>query len=304
MLYAPRVTGAHGPTEDDFQSDGATPGAPGRTAFDALNPYGDFGGTEVSRTQLVAVGLVCLLAVGGVLAVGGFWASEALTAANAEALETTKPTASSAQEGPSSSSAAPSPPALAPPAAEPPAATNDAPPPAAVDEPPPSPPGDARAKESAPAPSAPSAPAQPRPSVPKKKPKPVDPPAFVLSSVRDHSDAEVDGLDDALERGFRSRLQELAPDVRVKRGRPRSVDLGARVLLMRLDEEPRRGVHTVTARCALATRPKEALPTGPLRAERKERGPEGTDALRAEAARRCGAQLADAFAPTLRQFLK
>lgn len=264
--------------------------ASGRTAFDALNPYGDFGGPDVTRGKLLALGVVCALVVGAALAMGGVWAKEALVAPKPDEAETASAHADDAADDDAPSPA--------------PAAESPSPPAVAAIEPPPV---DEKPVAAAPAPEAASPPPddeRPSPAAPVQRKRPPPPkPAIVLTSVRDYTDAEVDGLDDALERGFLSRLAQLAPDLPVKRGRAASYDLGTRVLLVRLSEGAGGGAHDVTARCGLATRPKEALADGAFYEQGKQQGVEASDALRVEAVRRCGERLAETFAPIARQFL-
>ena len=115
----------------------------------------------------------------------------------------------------------------------------------------------------------------------------------------------MEGLDEALERGFLQRLASVAPELVARRGGARSDDLGVRLVLTRLSARAGGGVHDVTARCVLgATRPRGALPDGAIHAQGKQQGMEASDGLRADAAERCGAQLAESVAPLARQYLK
>lgn len=183
----------------------------------------------------------------------------------------------------------------------------DTAPPPAPPAPPPAPPArgvTASSSESS-ASSTSRAPAQARPTARPEGPRSRASQAqtqrrLVLSSVRDHSKSSASGLDAALERGFLERLANVAPALRLERGRPRTDDLALRVMLLRLDEGGGRGAHDVTARCALDARPREALPNGALYAQGKQQGVEASDRIRLDAAERCGAQLAEAFAAVVR----
>lgn len=235
--------------------------------------------------------------MGGLLAVGTVLAKDALTVSKEESVtqEANEPVA--AAPSPPDEEAAPSPP-LAPTAAaaEEPTTTE---PPAASPAPEPAPPPRAAPVEAA----KPAPPARP---APRARRQPAPPPrSLVVTYVRDRSDSDYEGLTEALQRGFVERLRAVASDLPLKVGvRAKSTDLGVRVLLLRLDEGSGGGAHDVRARCALATRPKDALPGGPMQAQGRQQAMEQSAALREEAVRRCGAQLADTLAPLARQFLE
>lgn len=309
----------------DPDDGGREDAAPGRTAFDALNPYGDFGGSEPSSGRLLLVVIVFLLAVSGAVVVGGLWAKDAFDAHARQERERLakeeRQLEAPAAAGAADTAAAleePPPPSEEPPSAsdeprpasdEPPPASDDPPPasdepPSASDEPRPASdnPPPASAEPSSASDEPPPAPAAPAEDVMARKPRaPPPPPGLFLRVSRDRSDAEAEGLEQELKQGFLERLAALAPDTPVKTSaRPQPGDLDVKLVLRRLERASGRSAHDVTASCAAGIRPPEALPRGRADAQGKAQGPEAGPALAKLAARRCGAFLAEQIAPVAR----
>lgn len=273
----------------------------GRTAFDALNPYGDFGGTDPSSGRLLLVVIVCLVALVGVAGVGGLWAWDA---AAARAQKQAAPTVAVATEDDEESVEEDGPPDID-------SSKNVVPEPAteagAKEAVPPDKAGGESATKAASDEAAPQADEVEAPSpeeqrtnkAASKRPPPPPPRALVLIASRDRSDAQADGLAAALDAGFVERVRALAPEVSVERGRPGLLDVGVKLVLTHFQEGSGGGAHDVTAKCAAVAKATDGTMSQSVDAQGRSQGVAASAELRAEAVRRCGGRLADALASVI-----